>query len=218
MSEGASMEGAVVAAGASGGASSASEAAGGAGSSSVQRSVSAAATATAAGAGSADSSFVSGSASGSAPTSASTRRLLSDLREMMNEPPEGCSAAPVKESNLYVWNASIIGPDESPWEGGIYGLRLHFPESYPSKPPKVRFTCEQYHPNVYSDGSLCLDIIQDQWSPIYSVATILTSIQSLLTDPNPNSPANPEAAKLYVNDPKEYRRRVRRIAAKSLEG
>ncbi|KAI8002774.1 Ubiquitin-conjugating enzyme E2 2 [Camellia lanceoleosa] len=47
---------------------------------------------------------------------------------------------------------------------------------------------------VYADGSICLDILQNQWSPIYDVAAILTSIQSLLCDPNPNSPANSEAA------------------------
>mmetsp|Transcript_21980 Transcript_21980/g.43208 ORF Transcript_21980/g.43208 Transcript_21980/m.43208 type:complete len:225 (-) Transcript_21980:645-1319(-) len=164
------------------------------------------------------SGAASSSTSSVATLTASKQRLMSDLREMHNEPPEGCSAAPANETNLYVWNASIIGPDESPWEGGIYGLRLHFPEQYPSKPPKVRFTCELFHPNVYSDGTLCLDIIQDQWSPIYTTSTILTSIQSLLTDPNPNSPANPEAAKLFVSEPKEYKKRVRRIAAKSLDG
>ena len=70
---------------------------------------------------------------------------------------------------------------------------------------------------MYSDGTLCLDIIQDQWSPIYTTSTILTSIQSLLTDPNPNSPANPEAAKMLMENPTEYKRRVRKVAAKSIE-
>lgn len=149
--------------------------------------------------------------------SAAVQRLLSDLREMHDEPPEGCSAAPVSDSNLFVWNASIIGPNESPWEGGIFSLRLQFSEKYPSEPPRVRFTCEMFHPNVYADGALCLDIIQDQWSPIYTTSTILTSIQSLLTDPNPNSPANTDAAKLFTTDPKLYRKRVRKIAARSLE-
>lgn len=74
-----------------------------------------------------------------------------------------------------------------------------------------------FHPNVYSDGSLCLDVIQDNWSPIYTTSMILTSIQSLLTDPNPNSPANPEAAKMYSEKPKEYKRKVRKCASQSLE-
>ena len=68
-----------------------------------------------------------------------------------------------------------------------------------------------------SDGSLCLDIIQDMWSPCQSVSSILTSIQSLLQDPNCASPANPEASNLYSTDKKEYNRRVRRIAQRSVE-
>uniref|UniRef100_A0A7S3PM09 UBC core domain-containing protein n=1 Tax=Aplanochytrium stocchinoi TaxID=215587 RepID=A0A7S3PM09_9STRA len=146
------------------------------------------------------------------------QRLMSDLKEMSNEPPEGCSAAPVNEQNLFLWNASIIGPEETPWEGGIYGLRLQFPEIYPSEPPRVQFTCEMYHPNVYSDGTLCLDIIQKNWSPIYTTSSILTSIQSLLTDPNPESPANTDAAKLFETDKKAYRRKIRKVAERSLEG
>ena len=102
--------------------------------------------------------------------------------------------------------------------GGIFSLRLQFPDQYPDKPPRVRFTCDMFHPNVYADGSLCLDIIQDLWKPIYTVDMLLTSIQSLLTDPNVDSPANVEAARLLKSDPKQYKRRVRRLAAKTVEG
>jgi len=70
---------------------------------------------------------------------------------------------------------------------------------------------------VYPDGSICLDIIQNLWKPIYTVDMLLTSIQSLLTDPNCDSPANVDAAKLYRTDMKQYKRRVRRIAAKTVE-
>ena len=97
-------------------------------------------------------------------------------------------------------------------------MRIFFGEDYPSKPPKVRFTCEMFHPNVYADGTLCLDMIQDQWSPVYTVSSILLAIRSLLTDPNCSSPANPEAAHLYQTDKKAYNRRVRRVAEKSVSG
>lgn len=86
---------------------------------------------------------------------------------------------------------------------------LEFTEDYPSKPPKVKFVTKVYHPNVYADGNICLDILQSAWSPIYDVAAILTSIQSLLPDPNPSSPANAEAAKLFNEDRAEYEKRVR---------
>lgn len=142
---------------------------------------------------------------------------MSDLRQISREPPEGASARPVSESNLFVWMGTVFGPVDSPWEGGIFHLKMTFPPDYPAHPPRVRFTTEIFHPNVFSDGALCLDIIQDHWSPIYSVSSILTSIQSLLTDPNPNSPANPEAASLFRTDTRAYNRRVRRCAEKSLD-
>lgn len=145
-------------------------------------------------------------------------RLQSDLKAIKNEPPEGCSASPCDESNLFQWHATIFGPDDTVWEGGIFSLRITFGERYPEKPPKVRFTGDMFHPNVYSDGTLCMDLLQDQWSPCHNICTLLTSIQSLLTDPNCASPANPEAAQQYLKDRTAYNKRIRRLAQKSVEG
>ncbi|KAK6128230.1 hypothetical protein DH2020_038034 [Rehmannia glutinosa] len=96
-----------------------------------------------------------------------------------------------------------------------FKLTLQFTEDYPNKPPTVRFVSRMFHPNIYADGSICLDILQNQWSPIYDVAAILTSIQSLLCDPNPNSPANSEAARMFSENKREYNRRVREIVEQS---
>lgn len=68
---------------------------------------------------------------------------------------------------------------------------------------------KMFHPNVYASGDVCLDILQNRWSPTYDVAAILTSIQSLLHDPNTGSPANAEAAQLFRENLKEYVKRVR---------
>ncbi|XP_012839397.1 PREDICTED: ubiquitin-conjugating enzyme E2 2-like isoform X2 [Erythranthe guttata] len=106
-------------------------------------------------------------------------------------------------------------PDETPWDGGTFKLTLQFNEDYPNKPPTVRFVSRMFHPNIYADGSICLDILQNQWSPIYDVAAILTSVQSLLCDPNPNSPANSEAARMYNENKREYNRRVREVVEQS---
>lgn len=152
-----------------------------------------------------------------ASTSAAMLRLQSDLRAIKREPPEGCSASPADESNLFVWQGTIFGPEDTAFEGGIFPLRITFGDRYPEKPPKVRFTGEFFHPNVYTDGTLCLDLLQDQWSPCHNICTLLTSIQSLLTDPNCASPANPEAAQLYLKDTSAYNKRVRKIAQKSLD-
>ncbi|VAH57911.1 unnamed protein product [Triticum turgidum subsp. durum] len=98
---------------------------------------------------------------------------------------------------------------------GTFKLTLQFNEEYPNKPPTVRFISRMFHPNIYADGSICLDILQNQWSPIYDVAAILTSIQSLLCDPNPNSPANSEAARMFSENKREYNRKVREIVEQS---
>ncbi|CAL6360852.1 unnamed protein product [Bathycoccus prasinos] len=155
---------------------------------------------------------------GSSPSSASAcLRLQSDLRSIRIEPPEGCSASPHSDDNLFVWSATICGPQDSPWEGGIFSLRLTFSDSYPASAPRVRFVSEMFHPNIYPDGTLCMDTIQEQWSPVHSVASLLTSVRSLLCDPNVNSPANPQAAKMLVEEEKEYNKRVRRLARKTIE-
>lgn len=101
-------------------------------------------------------------------------------------------------------------PEDTVWEGGTFCLTMKFTEEYPNKPPEVKFATKIFHPNVYNDGSICLDILKGQWSPIYDISAILTSIQSLLCDPNPKSPANAEAARLFSENRREYNRRVRK--------
>jgi ubiquitin-protein ligase len=59
---------------------------------------------------------------------------------------------------------------------------MHFEEQYPNKPPSVKFISQMFHPNVYATGELCLDILQNRWSPTYDVAAILTSIQRSVED------------------------------------
>ncbi|WFC94911.1 E2 ubiquitin-conjugating enzyme [Malassezia brasiliensis] len=159
------------------------------------------------------------------------RWLIRDFKRLSSDPPGGISGAPCAD-NLLVWNAVIFGPGklciirltyttaDTPFEDGTFKLLLTFDESYPNKPPTVKFLSKMFHPNVYANGELCLDILQNRWSPTYDVAAILTSIQSLLHDPNPNryvllflsglpSPANAEAASLYRENMKEYVRRVK---------
>eukprot|EP01053_Blabericola_migrator_P003547 Blabericola_migrator_1__3546@NODE_2052_length_3356_cov_89_705990_g1302_i0_p3_GENE_NODE_2052_length_3356_cov_89_705990_g1302_i0NODE_2052_length_3356_cov_89_705990_g1302_i0_p3_ORF_typecomplete_len176_score32_84UQ_con/PF00179_26/6_8e55ProkE2_B/PF14461_6/1_4e07RWD/PF05773_22/0_023_NODE_2052_length_3356_cov_89_705990_g1302_i027623289 len=143
------------------------------------------------------------------------RRLLKDFKRLRQDPPDGVNGAP-EEGDLQFWSAVILGPEGTVWQGGIFRLSLSFPEDYPTKPPDVKFLTPIFHPNVYANGDICLDILQNQWTPIYDVCGILTSIRSLLTDPNPSSPANSEAARLYVENRREYNRRVQHCVEDSL--
>uniref|UniRef100_A0A060SVX7 Ubiquitin-conjugating enzyme E2 2 n=1 Tax=Blastobotrys adeninivorans TaxID=409370 RepID=A0A060SVX7_BLAAD len=142
------------------------------------------------------------------------RRLMRDFKRMQQDPPGGVSASPAAD-NVMVWNAVIIGPADTPFEDGTFRLVLQFDEQYPNKPPSVRFLSEMFHPNVYASGELCLDILQNRWSPTYDVAAILTSVQSLLNDPNTSSPANVEAANLYRDHRSQYSKRVRQTVENS---
>ncbi|KAJ3462617.1 hypothetical protein MRS44_007403 [Fusarium solani] len=93
---------------------------------------------------------------------------------------------------------------ESPYSGGVFFLAIHFPTDYPFKPPKVNFTTRIYHPNINSNGSICLDILRDQWSPALTISKVLLSICSMLTDPNPDDPLVPEIAHVYKTDRPRY--------------
>uniref|UniRef100_A0A5S6QQH1 E2 ubiquitin-conjugating enzyme n=1 Tax=Trichuris muris TaxID=70415 RepID=A0A5S6QQH1_TRIMR len=142
------------------------------------------------------------------------RRLMRDFKKLQEDPPAGISGAPT-EDNILVWHALIFGPQDTPFEDGTFKVVLEFSEEYPNKPPIVRFKSRMFHPNVYADGSICLDILQNRWSPTYDAAAILTSIQSLLDEPNPNSPANSMAARLYQENRREYNKHVQEVVEQS---
>jgi ubiquitin-conjugating enzyme E2 A len=122
-----------------------------------------------------------------------------------------------------IWNAVIFGyrtkctffyisyfsPEGTPYEDGTFHLTLNFDETYPNNPPKCKFQTPMFHPNIYTDGNICLDILQNRWSPTYDVAALLTSIQSLLPDPNPSSAANGQAATLFNSNRGAFQARVR---------
>eukprot|EP00928_Gymnodinium_smaydae_P057134 TRINITY_DN4040_c0_g1_i1.p1 TRINITY_DN4040_c0_g1~~TRINITY_DN4040_c0_g1_i1.p1 ORF type:complete len:148 (-),score=29.67 TRINITY_DN4040_c0_g1_i1:135-578(-) len=127
------------------------------------------------------------------------KRIQKELTDLNNDPPASCSAGPVGD-DLFQWTATIMGPPDSPYQGGVFFLNINFPSDYPFKPPKVGFSTKIYHCNVNANGAICLDILKDQWSPALTISKVLLSISSLLTDANPNDPLVPEIAQLYLKD------------------
>ena len=73
-----------------------------------------------------------------------------------------------------------MGPPDSPYQGGVFFLTIHFPTDYPFKPPKVAFTTRIYHPNINSNGSICLDILRSQWSPALTISKVTENSSAFL--------------------------------------
>lgn len=131
------------------------------------------------------------------------RRIQTELLEMKNCPPGNCSAGPIGD-DLFHWRATILGPEGSPYENGIFKLKIDFPADYPFKAPRVVFLTKIYHCNINSAGGICLDILKDQWSPALTVGKVLLSICSLMNDPNPDDPLVSDIANLLKTDKKEH--------------
>ena len=102
-----------------------------------------------------------------------------------------------------------MGPEDSPYTGGVFFLNIQFPTDYPFKPPKIIFTTRIYHPNINSSGNICLDILKGQWSPALTISKVLLSICSLLTDANPKDPLVPDIANVYMNNREKYNKTAR---------
>ncbi|VDI37905.1 ubiquitin-conjugating enzyme E2-17 kDa-like isoform X1 [Mytilus galloprovincialis] len=136
------------------------------------------------------------------------KRLNKELQDITTDPPPGCSAGPVGD-DLFKWEASLTGPEDSPYKDGIFFLSVQFPTDYPFKPPKVGFKTKIYHPNINSSGAICLDILRSQWSPALTVSKILLSLHALMSEPNPDDPLMPDIAKLFKTDRKKYMQNAR---------
>ncbi|KAG1767757.1 ubiquitin-conjugating enzyme/RWD-like protein [Suillus occidentalis] len=134
------------------------------------------------------------------------KRINKELIDLGRDPPSSCSAGPVGD-NMFLMASNNHGPrmsTDSPYSGGVFFLTITFPTDYPFKPPKVSFRTKIYHPNINANGSICLDILRDQWSPALTISKVLLSICSMLTDPNPDDPLVHDIAHLYKTDRTRY--------------
>jgi len=155
-------------------------------------------------------------------------RLSREYEKLLKDPVDNVQFT-INANNILEWEFIIIGPVESPYEGGIYQGIIVFPSTYPHDPPTVRFTTKIFHPNVYvgggggehKAGDLCISILHkgtdatsgehelERWRPLQNVRTIFISIISLLNDPNPDSAANVDAAKLWRDNKELYYKKIR---------
>lgn len=136
------------------------------------------------------------------------KRLQKEIKEIEND--DSCNFSvgfkdDTANNILVVFN----GPYETPYEDGMFKLLINIPDNYPYEPPKVEFKTKIFHPNIYENGNVCVSILDTDWKPIMTLKSVILSLISLLSDPNPDSPANTDASKLYLNDKKLFKKKAR---------
>ncbi len=131
------------------------------------------------------------------------KRLQREFELIQKEPPENVSAGLIGD-NLFEWKATIFGPKDTPYEGGIFEINISIPQDYPFKPPLCVFKTKIYHPNINSSGMICLDILKTQWSPSLTISKVLLSLLALMDQPNPDDPLVPDIARQMKNKRDEY--------------
>ncbi len=148
-------------------------------------------------------------------------RLAEERKIWRKDHPFGFFAKPVLREdgsmNLLIWECGIPGRKGTPWENGLFKLKMHFSERYPIEPPHCVFTPPIFHPNIYSSGGVCLSILKGSWKPAITVKEVLIGIQELLDNPNPKSPANHEAYQMFRTRPDEYLRSIAKQVQQSVK-
>ncbi|EOD22912.1 hypothetical protein EMIHUDRAFT_47260, partial [Emiliania huxleyi CCMP1516] len=133
-------------------------------------------------------------------------RLRKELDMLHREPPPGISAW-AKEDGSFEIEAVIHGAEDTPYARGSFHLLLAVPERYPFEPP--RFTTPIYHPNIDSAGRICLDILnmppKGAWKPSLNLPTVLSSIQLLMSHPNPDDGLMVEITHEYIHHPERFK-------------
>ncbi|KAJ7623030.1 ubiquitin-conjugating enzyme/RWD-like protein [Mycena polygramma] len=137
------------------------------------------------------------------------RRVNKEIADCKNDKTSNIRIDLVDSSPFHL-KGSFPGPEDTPYQGGLFEVDIIIPESYPFQPVKMKFLTKVYHPNVSSaSGAICLDILKDAWSPVLTLKSTLISLQSLLCSPEPNDPQDAEVAKHYTTSKHSFEETAR---------
>jgi ubiquitin-conjugating enzyme E2 S len=136
------------------------------------------------------------------------RRLSKEVGKLVSAPPEDIKLH-INEEDITDIQATITGPQGTPYAGGQFRLKIVLGESFPANPPKGFFITKIFHPNVAKNGSICVNTLKRDWKPTYGIEHILTVIKCLLIYPNPASALNEEAGKLLLEQYEDFAKRAK---------
>lgn len=127
------------------------------------------------------------------------KRIAKELEECRQDTHLGVSLSLNNEQDLTHLTGFFKGPPGTPYEGGVFLVDITIPNEYPFKPPVMKFLTKIYHPNIsLVTGAICLDILKDAWTPVFTLKSTLISLQSLLQLPEPSDPQDAEVAKHFL--------------------
>jgi ubiquitin-conjugating enzyme E2 H len=140
------------------------------------------------------------------------RRIETDVMKMLMSDYE----VTLVNDNMQEFYVRFKGPEETPFAGGYWKIHVELPDQYPYKSPSIGFVNRIFHPNIDElSGSVCLDVINQTWSPMYDMINIFeVFLPQLLRYPNPSDPLNGEAAAMLMREPKSYEVKVQEYVAK----
>ncbi|EER31806.1 ubiquitin-conjugating enzyme E2-21 kDa 2 [Candida tropicalis MYA-3404] len=136
------------------------------------------------------------------------RRIEKDVMELMMSDHD----VTLIDDSIQQFFVIFHGPPDTPYEGGVWKIRVELPDQYPIKSPSIGFTNKIYHPNIdEGSGSVCLDVINQTWSPMFGLLNIFENfLPHLLRYANPSDPLNTEASNLMTKDESRYNETVKK--------
>ena len=115
--------------------------------------------------------------------------------------------------DIHSWDLILMGPAGTPYEGGIFNVKLKFPAEYPFKAPEVKFVTKTYSPHLSDEGEICADLLKD-WSPTMNAKKVIQIVRSLLVDPSSDTPVNAKVGREYAEDRAQFEKTCKEWVAK----
>ncbi|XP_010552897.1 PREDICTED: ubiquitin-conjugating enzyme E2 22-like [Tarenaya hassleriana] len=136
------------------------------------------------------------------------KQLARELKNLDESPPDGIKVV-VNDEDFSTIYADIEGPAGTPYENGVFRMKLALSYDFPHSPPKGYFLTKIFHPNIATNGEICVNTLKKDWNPSLGLRHVLTVVRCLLIEPFPESALNEQAGKMLLENYDEYAKHAR---------